>query len=329
MCKIRYTYFSIHNIVERVATAPFTLPGGPDEFLSDRSEVTSCKCERLWVAESDPLAQQQLNVDELARMLQVRDRVRNLLAGVPYGSSFRPSMSNPCAAILTAARELCPFGTPGYEEHCENKVEVREYRPLSMLLADLRVDVEWGDVDDQEAWERDNWLSVPVFPVADMFYSESGFAGAPPALEIDAHRDGVRTHGVRMHMEKLKLQEWNCKADKALAVLERKCGGANGGKAWKGSSLLLKVARSCARKAAAQENVVAEQYWSTMQFANWALAELGKIPPLGESVATADGRYTLSRDQLDLAHLNTHAVLAACDGAAETVGGVLGAAAEH
>ncbi len=299
MCKVRRIHFTSHDVRARVATNPFTALGGPDEFIS--TQPKNCHCRGGLIK---PLLQAN--------------------AASVSASHFRECAYHQCCVLWSSPQVLCqwPGQIPDVEgaADCPNYREDNEYWPIEMVLNTSGWDRQAG-VCGSEGWKQTG-EETPMFPAEELFYSDDileGDAGVPESEGLESDRGMAEYYGERLQAIKVKLQRVILKSETKIARLEWIL-GTDPGHEWASANPYafrwdVGFAKSWILDVYNVEQEAAAAFRLMMKFTGFVLTVLDRMPAKKESITTADGSYTISREQLDIGDLEApSAVRDACDG---------------
>jgi hypothetical protein len=309
MCKVRTVHFSAHDHRDVIATKLFSSPGDGD-FASPYVLRKSEACGYPSTYNSDLLHN---NPD--------------------VGDRFDICPFHHCC-VLFYQRMLCSWyyvnrdvlgldGVPDMELYCPNALVLGEYQKIDLLVEQRKPEIklEPGEDEDQEGEEE--WKEIPVFPAGELFYSEElleGSVAVPDADSFGLYRDRMEAvragHDLWIHKEILEgsisIATYN------LDDMERALGDDDGIKEFVASPYILllrwRIAQRLVRSVQWAELTAADMFISMMKHTGFTLTALNKMPAEGQSVAAADGSYSVSREQLDLGELDNRAVIDVFDG---------------
>ncbi len=301
MCKDRSVHFSMHDKRVHLATAPFTAQGGPDEYVSS-SAFYPCNCDKKEVIYRIIRANPQIADGELGH-------------SSPDGPAYHDCPEHNCCIVWTQLQP-CQYyyghqGEIDAPEECINYLLVGKQLPISAAVDGFNGTGGWAAV---------HW---PTFPAAELFYSEHIIeeqSEHPDSRGLCRDRREVLRFARALWMRKGELQKANIKSELALRKIEAECS-----RWWATEKLppgkakelweLWGAAEYHVYHADVTEVMAAHDFARMMKYAGISLTILRKMPAPGESISSADGSYTLSREQLDLGnHNNIDAVRSACDG---------------
>ncbi|KAK4154251.1 hypothetical protein C8A00DRAFT_14615 [Chaetomidium leptoderma] len=321
MCKVRIVHFSGHDVRVQVATQLFSAPGsdGGGDYTST-AIMSKCDCTHR----TQELLEQQ---PPPANTTTPRRRQR-----------FDPCPWHICCAIYYQAvlcqwywdlhddGGLAPEQQLGIESDCPNCFIVSEYYPIGMIL-DKKEEKEEGEVDEWVLGGKGG-RELPAFLASDLFYSADLYDPGPPDSEqsygLFEDRSAVQHYGEELWLHKAQLHKAISMASACLDSLEEELGVEDGLQFFAEDPTLLlnrvKIARQLVKEVWYTEYDAASAFKGIMRHAAFALAALHKMPREGESVTSADGSYSVSREQLDLGEVGIQAVIDVCDGPLKQVG---------
>jgi hypothetical protein len=311
MCKVRVVHFSSHDHRDVIATKLFSNPGDGDfasPFVTHRSEA--CGCLPTYSC--------------------------NILADNPDASGrFTVCPFHNCC-VLHYQRLLCRWyyenrdamgldDVVDAEMYCPNALVLSEYQKIDLLVEKREPVVDKEEREEEE----DEWKEIPVFPVGELFYSDVLLEGSLPVPDADSfglYRDRAEVVrvGQDLWIHKEVLQGSISIASYNLVDLERALSDDDGIREFAASPytflLRWRVARRLVRSVEWAELTAAGMFIDMMKHAGFTLAALNKMPAEGQSVAAADGSYSLSREQLDFGDVDQRAVIDAFDGPLKQAG---------
>jgi hypothetical protein len=302
MCKVRVVHFSSHDHRDVIATKLFSSPGDGDfasPFVTRRSDACGCL----------PTYSCDLITDN---------------PHVSYRFNACP-FHNCC--MLHYQRMLCSWyyenrdglgldDVPDAEMYCPNAFVLSEYQNIDVLVEKRKSAV------DKEA-EEEEWKEIPVFPAGELFYSHQLLEGSLPVPDADSfglYRDRVEVVrvGQDLWIHKEVLQGSISIASYNLDDMERAFSEDDGINGFVASPYIFllrwRIARRLVRSVEWAELTAAGMFIDMMRHAGFAFAALNKMPDEGQSVAAADGLYSISREQLEFGGLDRRAVIDAFDG---------------
>ena len=298
MCRARHIHFTAHDVRVPIATQPFTALGGPDEFLS--TKYTKCHC-----------------VDRTTALLEAN-------ASLVSASHFQSCLQHGCCVqwCFPAARCEWFWNNPdmGPMTSCPNYREDNEYRPIAMVMDTTGADGK-AAVGGCGDWQRTG-EETPLFPAAEMFYSDEngeGHAAIPGSWGLSGDRREVERCGRDLREAKEDLQERISRLETYIEGLEQTLSTDTDLKVALANPLTfqlrMEVADGMIRRLDHAELGAASFFGWMMKYTGFVLTVIDRMPAEGESIAAADGSYTISRQQLDIGDLEkASAMRDACDG---------------
>jgi hypothetical protein len=213
------------------------------------------------------------------------------------------------------------MGVEDAEADCPNVFYVHEYRHIGMVLEGTRTGGRGGvRLPGFNSWGQMK-EELPLFPAAELFYSRHVYdnqVGGNGSLGLYDDREEVEIHGRELWRKKGDLMNTIARAEVNLEWLEESLGDQAGVQWFAEDPMMvlrmMRWVRTLLRQAQREELQAAESFRGMMRHAGYVFTVLGKMPAIGESVIAANGSYTVSREQLDLAHLDAQGVIDACDG---------------
>ncbi|KAL2024935.1 hypothetical protein VTK56DRAFT_3634 [Thermocarpiscus australiensis] len=304
MCRVRLVHFTLHDVRVPMATQIFSDHGDGD-FVSLAPTPRTCDC-----------------ATSMCELLETRD-MRGIVPCPWHRCCLQWSQPVHCRWYWDHRAELSPDVHEDPELACENYFDVSEYYPISVL-----VDKSYDDLlprlhDGLAEWRNTGLLPFP----ADILYSHE-FSEDNALIEgsfgLLDDRYSFQHCGELLWEVKGRLREairetWDC-----LDLLALDLDGNDGLQQLAANPLTVllgfQVAQGQLRIARHLEQTAAGYFKSMMMHARFVFAYLGRLPAEGERIASADGSYSVSREQLDLADLDPSAIIEACDGPLKQVG---------
>jgi hypothetical protein len=305
MCKIRIVHFSVHDVRVQMATDPFSALGGASEFTASPI-IRNCACAHPIVSSLFPDGARGESLDQ--------EMLRGLDPCVWHGCCVSSYQAYLCRWYWDNREALDLDSVPEVELQCPNKFMLHEYYPLSMVLDNSE---EW--IPKWDKWETRK--AFPAFPAGDVFYSEDiidGTVDDPESLGLSQDREEVALIGEELWGIKRLLQIHISFAADYVQSLERDFNGKEGLKCFAENPELflrgIRLARGFISAIRSLEEEAADSFRDMMQHTGFVLTVLDKMPAVGQSVASADGAFSVSRERIDLGDLDAQAVIDACDG---------------
>ncbi|KAL2260515.1 hypothetical protein VTK26DRAFT_5442 [Humicola hyalothermophila] len=209
-----------------------------------------------------------------------------------------------------------PDGLPRHEFRCPNLYIANEYHPLGRLVVDGRTTATWR----------------PYYPV-DFLYSPGAVAGESDAGLVGQGSLRTMRHD-RSEVEELGWLLWRQKcqtkrlipwAEAGLDSLERTLASVLMGQQYTEDTsdevlAAFDLAGERVRKVKYVESEAAKWYQDMMRHTGLVLRRLGRMPAEGESAVSADGSYSVTRKELDLAEESLETAIRECDGPLKQAG---------
>ncbi|KAK4033121.1 hypothetical protein C8A01DRAFT_19901 [Parachaetomium inaequale] len=305
MCKIRVVHFSVHDVRTQMATDPFSAIGGASDFTA-YPIIRGCPCTHPIVRSLFPDGARGELVDQ--------EMLRGLEPCIWHECCVSSYQAYLCRWYYDNREALDLDDEPEVEMQCPNKLMLHEFHHISMVL------------DDSEGWmpKWDKWETrkpFPAFPAGDLCYSEDiidGTVDDPESLGLSHDREEVALVGEELWRSKRLLQTHTTFATEYVESLERDFNSEEGLRCFAQNPALflrgIRLARGFIRLVQFLEDDTADSFRQMMQRIGFVLTVLNKMPAVGQSVTSADGSFTVSRERLDLGDLDAQAVIDACDG---------------
>ncbi len=307
MCRFRVIHFTPHDVRVPLATNPFSIPGGPDEFMSTRSEW----CHNC----TDPF--------------------RSILdANVGSRGLFQQCDRHGCCVQWSTLESSCQWNV-GQGHHlpaasCLNRLDVNEFRHIRMVI-------DTTGAHDHDASVRvcgsENWEwagEMRPFPAEDMLYSNEIVVNEdeiPGSLSMVEERTRVEGYAEELWRVKGELQQGIVATEECLQGLELSLGGdvefglEHGLVDLTHLTDCVLLARELIRGVSESEVEAVRCFANSMEAMGILLTALEKMPAEGESITSTDGSFTVSQDQLNIGTLVEDAdLLSACEGPLKQAG---------
>ncbi|KAH6847519.1 hypothetical protein B0I37DRAFT_431105 [Chaetomium sp. MPI-CAGE-AT-0009] len=298
MCKIRVLHFSTHDVRVRMATDPFSEPGGPSDFIAPTAAI-ECRCVDSLVLDTE--AEYHLSRFGFERCHWHQCCVISHLTVSCRLFRDHPDRMHPRDAAS--------------QPQCANTFVVKEYHPISTVLRDP-LSPAW------KPWEAND--GPPYFPATELFYSATITDAPVPDDEsygLYEDRSWVEYFGIELAREKMTLMVDIEFATLSVETLERDLKFNDPVEVARCIAMHPEVYLNEVRKAhkfvdmvERSESALAGIYQRMMQRTGYVLTMLGRMPDPGQSVTVADGLFSVSQEQLDLGGLDYQDVVDACDG---------------